>query len=440
MKTLNKIAFSLILTGLGTTGSFAQMFSVAPIGDPELDVAEALTRGGADTVEYAPDGSGGEDTATSDGGSVFPLSFFTNKPFRVTLSVREGFDDNVNASHENRHSSFYTNFAAGINYSFGSPRLKLSTNLSGGLTYYYSKNANRKTNLSGLWNLSAVYSVTPRMTLSMGTSTGYYSQPTISNPGTSYVGDQSYFSTNTYFSLNYQWTERFSTTTGYRLGAIVYSGNRVNDGLGNISQTISQSFNFHLWPTTTLVAEYRVNPVTYFSTDQDSWGNYFLLGFNHTFNPRSTWTLRAGAELRFMDRVNSDSKTYIGPYIESVFRYQLNPRSSVAWTLRYGTENSGVFNITQSQTFRTGLNIDYAITSKLSASAGAYYTVSYYNQRSTVNPFYQNAFEGFVGLRYSLNQRVSFSAGYRYTGVLAPEQDQRNYYRNVVYIGVNTNF
>ncbi|MFV0416198.1 MAG: hypothetical protein ACK5NG_07505, partial [Chthoniobacterales bacterium] len=379
-------------------------------------------------------------TAASEEDSVFPLSFFTNKPFRITLSVREGWDDNVNASHTNRVSSFYTNFAAGVNYTFGSPRLKLSTNLSGGLTYYYNNDAGRKTNLSGLWNLSAVYSVSPRMTLSMGTSTGYYSQPTISNPGTAFSGDQSYFSSNTYFSLSYQWTERFSTTTGYRIGAIIYSGNRVNDGLGNISQTISQSFNFHLWPTTTLVAEYRINPVTYFSADQNSWGNYFLLGFNHTFNPRSTWTFRAGAELRFLDRVGTGSQTYIGPYVESVFRYQLNPRSSIAWTLRYGTENSGTFNITQNQTFRTGININYALTSKLTASAGAYYAVSYYNQKNVVAPFYQNALEAFVGLRYALNQRVSFSAGYRYSGVLAQKQQDREYYRNVVYVGVNTNF
>jgi hypothetical protein len=416
----------------------AQEFSVAPMGDPSSDVGMAVGRmGPADSTETPTETL---DTVESEGtGEILPLSFFTNKPFRFTVSVREGYDDNVLTSRTNRIGSFFTNFAAGVNYSFGSPRLKLSTNLTGGLTYYYRRPGN-KVDLSALWNLAAVYSVSPRMTVSVSTNTGWYSQPAIGVEGAQFRVDADYLYSSSNLAVSYQWTERFSTVTRYNARFLVYDNRNLNNQLGNVNQTISQSFDYLFWPTTTVVAEYRANPDVFFDADTDSFGQYFLLGFNHTFNPRSFWNLRAGAELRLNNNPVDGSSTYIGPFVESIFTYKLARRSDIAWSLRYGTENSGVFDVTQAQVFRTGLSYNQGLTAKLLLNVGAYYTVGYYDQPGVIQSYYQNAFEGVVGLRYDLNRIFSLSAGYRYSGILSQQVSSLNYSRNVVFVGLNANF
>jgi len=378
------------------------------------------------------------DADTVDG--LSPLSLLARKPFQITVSIREGFDDNVNTTKTNRQQSFYTNLSAGVNYSFGSPRLKVATNLSGGYTLYNNSAVQNRNRLSGLWDLSALYTASPRLTLSAITNTGYYSQPNVGVPGTNVARQGDYFASSSTLSALYQWLPRFSTTTAYTFNAIVYVDNELNDNQGRIQQTLAQAFNFMLWPTTTLVAEYRVSPTTYFSADLNTLDQYFLGGFDHVFSPRASWNLRAGVQYNILDNPVDGRSDYFGPYGETGFTYRYGDVSQMSFTARYGTEASGLNNVTQRQSFRSGIGIVHGLTPRLQASGGLFYGVNYYDQANVIQSYTENILEGTLGLTYEFNRFLSVSSGYRFTGVLAPTNTDQEYSRNVIFLGLNTTF
>jgi hypothetical protein len=368
-----------------------------------------------------------------------PLNLLSQTPFTYSFSVREGFDDNLFSTRTNKDSSFYTNFAGGVDYQFGGPRLQLSANLGGGVTYYYTR-PGEKIDFNGAFSLKADYEATQRLKLSLATTTAYLAQPDTSIIGGTNRVDGDYIYTNTSIDASYQWSEKFSTITGYNLYANYYLENSLNDTLSYTQQTFKQSFNWLLQPKTTIVAEYRAQVMLYTGTDQDSFGNFVLLGFDQIFNPRFKWTLRAGVEQRFLNNATDGSSIYVGPYGESNLSYQFGKSSSIGWTARYGTEASGLTDVTQRQTFRTGLNLSHGFTPRISANLSFNYEVDYFDQANVITTYYQNVFDVSVGVNFQVNRFVSLSAGYQFTSVLAPQQISVEYNRNVVFAGANFSF
>ena len=226
---------------------------------------------------------------------------FAKKPFKMTFAVREGFDSNVFQTRDDPVSSFYTNWAAGLNYGIGDPRLQVQSSLGAGLTYYYTR-PGEKVDFSGLFDVRVNYLATPRLTLALETSTAYLSQPdqTIVGGNSQQNGDYVYSTTTVL--VGYQWTGTISTVTSYNFSTIFYTRSEINDQLGYISQTFAQSVRWLWKPRTTLVTEYRFNPINYFSADLDSLANYFLVGFDQVFNPRLTWSATCRSPDKFQQR------------------------------------------------------------------------------------------------------------------------------------------
>ena len=380
----------------------------------------------------------GDEIVEEDAGGI-DLGIFSRKPFRFTFSVREGFDSNVFTTRDNPQSSFYTNFGAGVSYDFGSPRLQLRSSLGGGLTYYYNR-GDDPIDWNGIFSLGATYQATPRLTLTIDTSTAYLSQPDLSIIGGTNRIDGDYLYSNTYLAAAYQWSEKFSTVTSYRFGVFYYVEDSLNDNQGRVEQTISQSGRWLLLPKTTGILEYRINPVTYFDADLDSLGNFFLIGVDQIFNPRLVWNARLGAELRFNNNPVDGSSTYLGPYMESNLTYQFGPASTVGWLMRYGTEASGINNVTQRQTFRTGLVVNHSFTRRLSANFSTNWLINYYDQQDVIPSFTENIVDFSLGLNFLVNRFVSLSAGYQYTIDIAPDAPEREYNRSVAFVGANFSF
>ncbi len=369
-----------------------------------------------------------------------PAGLFSAVPFKYAFSVREGYDSNVFTTRTDPTSSFYTNWAAGVSYQFGGPRLQLSTSLGGGITYYYTRPGD-KVDFNGQWTLNAVYLLTPKATITTNSTIAYLSQPDTNIIGGTNRVDGDYLYTNTSIDLAYQWTEKFSTVTGYNAYANYYIESALNDTQSFWSSTIKQSFRWLLLPKTTIIAEYRANPIIYTGgADLNSFGNFALVGFDQIFNPRLKWNLRAGVEQRFNQNPVDGNSIYFGPYGESTLAYQFGPASTLSWNARYGTEPSGLTNVTQRQTFRTGLAVAHAFTPRLSSNVGFNFEVDYFDQSGVINSFTETIFDITAGLNFRINRHVSLSAGYQYVQVMAPDNIAFEYTRNVAYAGVNLNF
>jgi hypothetical protein len=387
-------------------------------------------------------GSGGGSELEGSEGTDLGLGIFSHKPFRFSLYVSQGYDTNPNTLPPdlNPQGSMYTGFGGGVNYSFGSPRLQLGASLGGGATYYYNRPGD-DVDFNGSFALSANYRASPRLAVSLVTSTAYLSQPDVAIVGGPNRQSGNYLYSNTTLSAIYQWSEIISTVTSYNFSALYYLENELNQNQGNISQTLAQSINWLWKPKTTLVAEYRINTITYYDgADLNQVGNYFLVGFDQIFNPRFFWNVRVGAQMNFNNNPVDGESIYLGPFMESTFRYQLGPASSLAWNMRYGTEQSGLFDVSQRQTFRTGLTLNHVITKRLAANLGLNYQNNYYKQGGVIDTYNENIISIGLGLSFKINRFASLTGGYAYTVDLAPASTGRNYNRSIAFLGANFSF
>jgi len=420
---------------------FATLFIAATVGI--LSISASMGRDDFSTTRnlyLAPNPMDFQQQSFAQGsGGMNPIDLLSQTPFGYSFSVREGFDDNLFTERTNKDSSFYTNFAAGVNYQFGGPRLRLSADLTGGVTYYYTRPGD-KIDFNGALSLSAVYEATPKLSISINSSTAYLAQPDTSIIGSTNRVDGDYINLNTSIDASYQWTEKFSTVTGYSITGNYYLESSLNSTLSQFSNTLKQSFRYLLLPKTTLVAEYRAQAVIYSGADQNSFGNFALLGFDQTFNPRFRWTLRGGIEQRFLNNAIDGASTYLGPYLETNLSYQFGRSSTLGWNARYGTEASGLTNVTQRQTFRTGLSLSHGFTPRISANLTTNFNVDYFDQANVITTYYQTTFDVGVGVSFLVNRFVSLSAGYNFTSVLAPQQVNVEYNRNILYVGANFTF
>src|SRR5207302_1939599 len=122
-------------------------------------------------------------------------------------------------------------------------------------------------------------------------------------------------------------------------------------------------FRFLLWPTTTLVAEYRIQFTTYQSSNADAVSHFILAGFDHSFSPEFNASFRGGFQIRSLDftqmipasiQIVNGFLTFVpaqtihtsadstSPYFEATLNYAVGKKTSLSWTNRYGIEEPDI--------------------------------------------------------------------------------------------------
>jgi hypothetical protein len=281
----------------------------------------------------------------------------------------------------------------------------------------------------------------------MATYMTYQNQPDFANNAGLNRRSGSYFYGTNKFSAAYRWKPRFSTVTSYTLGMIYYPDSATGDFENRIENTFGNEFRFLLWPTTTLVAEYRLAIFNYLTNSaRDSTSHFLLGGLDHNFSPRFSITTRAGVELRSYTTIN-DART--DPYFEGTLSYALGPHFTLSWNNRYSIEEPDVIGSVARTTFRTGLTGSYKLTARIVASVNAFYQHDNNDSVVTFLPgfpfpmvqpaFVEDSLSVSLSLRYAINHTWGAELGYDFTDVWS-DQSFREYYRNRFYGGVNFTF
>jgi hypothetical protein len=372
---------------------------------------------------------------------------FEKRPFRYSFAVYEGYNSNVNTRNSGGVSSLYTEVAAGVGYNFGGSRLQLNVDLGAALTFYYN---NKELQNDGLFPtidliVGANYAASERLDLSFSTATSLLSQPNFTVAGSPNTDQGEYIISDTTFGAKYLWLPKLATETTYRPLIFYYldPGAQTTD-FSRVEQTVGQQFLFLWKPTTSLVAEYRFNTRNYFvAKNYDSIGNFALLGFDHTLNPRSTLTFRGGAEQRINQNPDTTgTNNYIGPFGELNFNYALGRDTTLGLQTRYGTTASGLTNYNQGQQLLFGLNAAHQLTRRIGFNAFLNYQNNYYTQPDSTQPnFYDNVFNTGLNASFKVNRVWSLLAGYTFTTLISTnEQQQKDYTQNIVYIGTEIDF
>ena len=393
---------------------------------------EELPSSGDGSAESVPE----ESSMTQSVG----IGKFTSLPFHVSVSVRGGYDDNVLTLNNNRLDSTFINTNFQLTYNFGSPRMTIDLQTNGGITDYFDQPGGVNYDFNPNLNFSVTYKASPRLTLAETTYAAYQNQPDfVNNAGLTRRSGSFFFATNK-LSASYRWKPRFSTVTSYTLGLVQYDEAAPGSFENRIEHTFGNEFRFLVWPTTSVVADYRLGILNYENSFRDSTSHFFLGGVDHSFSPRFSVSTRAGVEVRSFDKLGT---TRSDPYIEGTLTYALGPHFSLTWDGRYSLEEPDVPGSQARTTFRTGLTGGYKLTGRITANLAAYYLHDVTDPSIIfifIQPgFTEDSFNTTLTLHYAINHIWGVDLGWDFTDVQS-DLSFRDYYRNRFYGGINFTF
>ena len=374
-------------------------------------------------------------------GAPIGEGIFTNLPFKASLSTDVGYDDNVFTSHTDRIGSGYNDLSFDIGSHVGNQRGRLDADLALGLQYYWNvPGPAAYPNIS--LNLNSSYKLTPRLMLSLSSNLAYQSQPNFATAGaaTQYVGN--YFVDSSQISLGYELTPRFSTVTSYTLTTYLYDNSTEATQQNRFEHLIGEQLRYMLFPTVTLVGEYRFGYISYQTSNtvsnqaanSDSYSHFLLAGADATLSPRLSFTFRGGAELRTLLTPGGMETTF--PYAESTLGYEYRPSCFFQWYNRLGLEQSDFAVGQYKEVYRTGIRVDHSFGQKMKAGASIYYS---YNQYKQPFSFAENDLDANATLSYAIFRSLSVQAGYTFSRV-SSEIVFRDYYRNKIFLGASFGF
>ena len=374
-----------------------------------------------------PEHTRGQDAA----GSTFEgagLGWLPAVPVQITAGVDTGYDDNVTLS-SNGKSSWFTRENVVLTYSRPGERTAFSLIGIGRFTQNFDVTGQNEK--SGNVTMTLAHNFSTRLSFYASIYAAYQNEPNFqSNVGPENVRSN-FFDTRDVFSLTYFWSSRLSSITSFTFDRIKYDQSSIGDFQNRIDSTLSQQLVFNLTSRTQVVGEYRYEKITYDTAPLNSTTHFLLGGVNHNFTENLIVHVRAGESFQSLEN-SGDSAL---PYFEGSVDYTRS-NHSLNWVTSYGFESPTTAGTTTTKTLRTGLNLTYRLTSRLSSVSGFYYHHDE-NQggTGTGSPGTQDAWDLNLGLRYTLNKHFTLNLDYNHT-----TQDSTGgisgYSRNRYYAGV----
>ena len=390
------------------------------------------------------------------GTEIFGAEFNIGRHLFLSASLSGGYNDNVNLT-PTGSPSWYANPTANFRYQFGSARLAMDLLTGAGFTYYFDHPGGRDYDPLVYLVFSLAYKAAPRWTLNLSSNSTYQSQPALGTAFSSLNRLGNYFRSENRLFAHYQLSPRWSSITGYGLSALEYerSASSRNDRL---EHTFSEQLRYLWMPTTSVTGQYRFRLNE--TPDTDSTSHFLTVGLEQSFSPRLSAGLHTGVQFRSENNGEQSS-----PFVETILHYELGSQGGIArrqsgagtniiWTTRYSIEESDVQQGVGSETFRTNLALNCAITARISASLLLSYS---HGDNGTSNQGSSNflggssaetTFDITPSVRYAITHHCAVNAGYRYTNVdrgsgvtaLGPNQAITSYTRNLYFAGITLSF
>lgn len=303
---------------------------------------------------------------------------------------------------------------------------------------------NSGTETNAFLNLSAGWRPTRRLSLSADLDTAYRNEPDFSTDAGPSQRQGNYFRLSNGLSASYEWARRFSTTNSFSFRTLQYDDDVVASFTNREEYTLGQQFLYVL-NQTTLVADYRFLLTDYNTAPLDSTTHFFLIGVNEAFSRRLSGELKAGVTYRSFDQGGER----IDPTVESSLEYAVNRVSNLKWTTSYRVEAPAVENALIRTTFRSGLELTYGFTPRITSALAFFYHHDENEPGPTTNPFpappdlrfrpTTDAFDVSVSGRYQISDRVDVDISYQHTSVFTGSS-AADYSRNRYGIGLTVTF
>jgi Putative beta-barrel porin 2 len=377
--------------------------------------------------------------ALSSASEAAGLGWLPAVPVQINAVLDGGYDDNPTLSPSGQ-GSIFTRENVVLTYARPGERTQFFVVGVGRFSQFFDVSGQDET--SGNVTLSLTHNFSSRLSFYASVYGTYQNEPNFqSNVGPQNVRTP-FFDTVDIFSLTYHWFLRFSTVTSYTFERVQYfsssNGNSQNgfqntSAQNRVQNTFGEKFQFNLTSRTVLVGEYRFEAIDYDTAPLNSTTHYILAGVNHNLTEHLMVHVRGGESFRSLENEGNTAS----PYFEGTLGY-VRSNHSLNWTASYGYESPTATGATTTKTWRTGLNLTYDLTSRLSSTTGVYYHHDE-NQGGTGSTGAQNSFDLSVGLRYTINKHFSLNANYEHSSVSSLGSTP-GYSRNRYYAGLTYNY
>src|SRR5207244_10964407 len=161
--------------------------------------------------------------------------------------------------------------------------------------------------------------------------------------------------------------------------------------------------------------EYRYEVVDYDTAPRDATIHFALASLEHHLTEHLLINVLGGPSFRFF----KDDGNTINPYAQVKVDY-LGGNHSLTWVTTYGVEQPSQTLAAGATTLRSGLSLDYDLTSRIKLRAGAYYNHEE-NQAAAggtvvnTSTGAQDSLHITLGLKYKINKHFAAHADYEYT-------------------------
>lgn len=238
-------------------------------------------------------------------------------------------------------------------------------------------------------------------------------------------------------SANYQWSARFSTSTGYSFSTVIYEDNSL-DRESYFRHGISQDFRYAFKRQLKGVFTYRTGFTDYDTNDDNgqSYTHALMAGIDWSPKRRFSMTGRVGANLRVYDGELDDR---LAPRAELGMNYVVAKRTSARWLNVLGLDDTGRAGLQSGYSYRTSLSLGHGFTRRLNGNASLNYVHSDYSDgRNGLEDATEDSFALQLGMSYFLWRSVSLTGSYSFS--LVAEDGMDDYRRHRVLLGMSYSF
>ena len=345
-------------------------------------------------------------------------------PLQITAGVEAGYDDNPVLSNV-PEASWFTRENVVLTYDRPGGATELYLLGVGRFSQFFDVSGQDET--AGNVTMGLTHYFSTRLSLYASVYGAYQTEPNFQSD----VGPENvraaYFYTNDILALTYHLTSRLSSVTTYTFQRVKYEESSLGSFQDRFQNTFGEQIQFSLTSRTNLLANYRYEVINYDTAPTDSTTNYVLGGFDHHLTEHLVIHALGGEAFRSVENVGDRAD----PYMEGSLGY-VSSNHSLIWTTSYGFEAPNSQGVSVRQTLRTGVVLNWGLTSRLNSTTGIYY---HHDDNSGAGT--QDSFDLSVGLRYTINKHFTFGLNYAHTtqGSLGstPGYSRNRYFAGLTY-------
>ena len=391
------------------------------------------------TVEVNPEPSSSVTLPTDTGSDDSSSLSLPHIPLTISLSAHGGYDDNFRTLQQSK-GSWYTNGGGSLLYDLPTRSNHFSLRAGADVTYFLDHTNGRKDSINAYISTSLIRNVSERLKLAANAYATYRTEPDFgSNVGLD-TRQGNFFRTLDDVSASYHWTKRFWTVTSDKFQLVQYdTSSGIAGSVNRLEDTAGQEFKYDLFhANNTLVAEYRFEVIDYDTSPRDSITQFALAGLDEQFTQDLKGSVRGGVT----SRSYTSGREETDPRFESSLSYAGAHHSTLSWRASYGIEEPSSADVLSRTTFRTGLELKYGLTARITATVSGYY---HHDENRGVLPssstgmpmsrFSEDAFDISTNVKYAINRRFTFDLGLQYSEINSQEAS-RNYSRYRAFSGL----